>query len=134
MHDLTEAEMIAIVEFEVQRDQARRRAQRIIDAARQQLLKTRCRRQGIATSSAQCVAIMQRAEEVLMRQVESKPCYPFAPDNGTKLLTEAADNPGQRVAMVHTRTDADGQEWAWVTYGSWEEARRHYQTTEAAEG
>src|SRR6266496_5067375 len=68
MHDLTEAEMIAIVEVEVQRDQARRRAKRIVDAARQQL---RCRRQGIATSSAQCQAVMARADEALGRTTES---------------------------------------------------------------
>jgi hypothetical protein len=73
MHDLTEAAIIAEVEADIDRHQARRRARRVIDAARLQLMKQKCRRQGIPTSSAQCAAVMTRANEALMRQPESTP-------------------------------------------------------------
>ncbi len=130
-----EAAIILMVEAEIDRAQARNRAKRVIDAARAELRKQKCRRQGIPTSSAQCQAIIARADEAMMRTTESaRPIRPFAPEAQSKLLAEAAADPEQRVAMVHTRTDDDGQEWAWITWGSWEEARRHYQTTEAADG
>ncbi len=94
---MTDEEAILMVEAEIDRHQARRRAKRIVDAARQQLLKNRCRRQGIATSSAQCQAVMARADEALLRTTEStrrpKLCgalWGWSP-SGKQLLNEAGE-------------------------------------------
>jgi hypothetical protein len=85
--------IILIVEAEIERDQARRRATRIVDAARQQLLKNHCRRQGIPTSSAQCAAVMQRAEAANVKTTESthrpKLCgalWGWSSDSGGQML------------------------------------------------
>jgi len=96
---VTEDDIITLVEAEIEKMHAKRRAKRVIDAARHELRKQKCRRQGIAVDSAQCTArvyeVMQRANEALMQQHESRPIRPFAPDN-TKLLTEVADYKPER--------------------------------------
>jgi hypothetical protein len=106
--DLTEAEQIALVEAEIDRHQARRRVKRVTDAARAELRKQKGRRQGIPVESAQCAAVMQRAEEVLMRQKESaKPFRPFARAPEATLLTEDATET-DRPLYPHSLPPDDG--------------------------
>src|SRR6266516_629387 len=91
---MTDEDAILIIEAEIDRAQARNRAKRVIDAARAELRKQKCRRQGIPVSSAQCAAVVARAESVMMRTTESaKPIRPFAKEPQSRLLTEAAADP-----------------------------------------
>jgi hypothetical protein len=131
---MTDDEAILMVEAEIDRQQARTRAQRIVDAAKHEYTRWRCRKRGIPVDSNRCKQLMQRAEAVIMRTTEAaKPIRPFVPEAQSRLLTEAADESGL-AALAHFRTDDDGQEWGWITYGTWEDARRHYRTTGAADG
>jgi hypothetical protein len=68
---MTDDEAILMVGAEIDRQQARTRAQRIIDAAKHEYTRWRCRKRGIPVNSEQCKDVMQRAESVMARQHES---------------------------------------------------------------
>jgi hypothetical protein len=68
---MTDDEAILMVEAEIDRQQARTRAQRTVDAAKHEYTRWRCRKRGIPVDSNRCKQLMQRAEAVIMRTTEA---------------------------------------------------------------